>query len=390
MHASEQKSLIRFVSLFVVLNTVFLLIISTMYYYYQKNIYFEHRYNSMMYYYRNLQHHIYPSHTMAELQSHLSKDPRFEIGFFNRENRIVYLSSPDLKIPFKSGFFERDSHYFYIDTIELEHLKTIRYVAIRTKTIEAELEKTRKSIYLFLIFSIVFLSAVIYALSRVFLHPLRDTIAKLDRFIRDTTHELNTPLSVITMSIEQMSKERLDPKQLKQIERIGVASRTISNLYNDLTFLVMYGQTQNHDILIDMVQLVQERGEFFRPLAEARKITIQTDLEPSSLVIDREKMTRIIDNLLSNAIKYNKIGGKVEIVLRSRFLRISDTGIGIPEDKQEEIFNRYARFDEASGGFGIGLNLIRMICREYRLGIEVNSRPSQGAAFTLSWDGDAR
>lgn len=390
MHGPERKSLIRFVSLFVVLNTIFLLIISIMYYYYQKNIFLEARHNSMMYYSGNLLHHIYSSKNLAELKSHLSKDPRFDIGFLTKHHTIIYTSAPNLAIPIGSDFFEHQNHYFYIDTVELEHLKKIRYIVIRAKTIDAELKQTRKSIYLFLVFSILFLSIVIYALSKLFLHPLRDTIAKLDCFIRDTTHELTTPLSVITMSIEQLNKEHLDSKQLKQINRISVASRTISNLYNDLTFLIMYEQNKNHNVPIDMLLLVEERLEYFRPLADAKKITVHTDLAPCTLVMDRDKMIRIIDNLLSNAIKYNKPSGTIELSLTAKFLRISDTGIGIPDDKLDKIFNRYTRFDEANGGFGIGLNLIRMICQEYRLGIAVESQLGKGTAFTITWEKSAR
>jgi len=386
LHGPERKSLIRFVSLFVVLNTIFLLIISTMYYVYQKNIFLEARHNSMMYYAGNIQNHIYSAKNLTELHQHMSKDPRFDVGFLSYEQKVLYTSAPDLKIPFVTGFFEYQDHYFYIDRIELEHFKKIHYIAIRAKTIDEELKRTRTSIYLFLVFSIFFLSIVIYALSKLFLHPLRDTIAKLDRFIRDTTHELNTPLSVITMSIEQMEKADLDPKQLKQIGRITVASRTISNLYNDLTFLMMYEKNKNNDITVDLPHLIDERLEYFRPLAEAKKITLYTDLAPSALLIDRDKMIRIIDNLLSNAIKYNKLSGSIRVVLTERSLSVSDTGIGIPEEKLGEIFNRYTRFDEANGGFGIGLNIIQMISQEYGLKIEVESQLSQGTTFTIRWN----
>lgn len=385
MHAPERKSLIRFVSLFVVLNTIFLLIISVMYYYYQKKIFLEVRHNSMMYYAGNIQNHIYLVKNLTELHDNLSKDPRFEIAFLTKQHKILYTSVPHLAIPVKTGFIEYQNHFFYIDTIELEHFKKIHYIVIRAKTIDTELKQIRKSISIFLIFSIIFLSIVIYLLSKLFLHPLRDTIAKLDQFIRDTTHELNTPLSIITMSIEQLDKASLDSKQQKQLNRISVASRTISNLYNDLTFLMMYEQNKNHDIAIDLLLLIEERLDYFRPLANAKKITIHTQLEPFTLIIDREKMVRIIDNLLSNAIKYNKLSGAIEISLSPQFLCISDTGIGIPDDKLDEIFNRYARFDETNGGFGIGLNLIQMICQEYHFGIKVDSKIAKGTKFTIVW-----
>jgi two-component system OmpR family sensor kinase len=188
------------------------------------------------------------------------------------------------------------------------------------------------------------------------------------------------------MSVEQLNKNHLDAKQLKQINRITVASRTISNLYNDLTFLMMYENNKNHDVSNDIVALLEERIDYLHPLAEAKKISIHTDLHPSILLMDREKMIRIIDNLLSNAIKYNKISGKIHITLTDHSLSVRDTGIGIPRDKLAQIFERYTRFDEANGGFGIGLNIIQMICEEYHLKVMVNSEISIGTTFIISWE----
>lgn len=357
-----------------------------MYYYYQKNIFLELRGKSMMYYTENIQHHIYTVKNSTELSQHLSKDPRFSIAFLTEQKKIFYASKADFKFPFHEGLFEYKNYYFFIDTIALEHLKKIHYIVIRANTIDKELEQTRQSIYLFLIFSILFLSAVIYILSKLFLHPLRDAIRKLDQFIRDTTHELNTPLSVITMSIEQLDRRTLDASHLKHINRIDVASRTISHLYNDLAFLIMYEQTTKHNFTIDLLPLLEERIEYFHPIADAKKISIHLDLHPSNLVIDREKMIRIIDNLLSNAIKYNKPAGDIYITLTQNSLSVRDTGIGIESDKINQIFNRYARFDEANGGFGIGLNIIQMICKEYKFEIQVESEITQGTMFTISWN----
>lgn len=386
MHSPEKKSLIRFVSLFVVLNTVFLLIISTMYYYYQRNMYIELRRDSMAYYAGTIQDHIFDAKSMDELQEHLSRDPRFEIAFLTQKKKVLYASASDVVFPFHLGFFEYDKHYFFTDTIELKHLKKIHYLLIRANSIEPQLEQTRNSIYLFLIFSILFLSIVIYLLGKLFLHPVRDAIHKLDRFIRDTTHELNTPLSVITMSVEQLNQEELLPKQRKHVERISVASKTISNLYNDLTFLLMHDQIKQHNVDLDLKALLQERIEYFTPIAEAKKITIRSDLEAAAFRIDREHMIRLIDNLLSNAIKYNKPSGEITISLNPKSLKIGDTGIGIPKEVIDHIFQRYTRFDEANGGFGIGLNIVQMIVQKYQMKIDVRSNAGVGSEFKISWD----
>jgi len=220
-------------------------------------------------------------------------------------------------------------------------------------------------------------------LSRLFLRPMREYIGKLDRFIRDTTHELNTPLSVISMSIERISEHNLDDNNQKQLKRISIASKTISNLYNDLTFLIQY---QNfHDTIenIDLSILINERICYFKQLAESKKITIEESLVPKMLNIDKTKFTRVIDNLLSNAIKYNKRSGTITVILTNDELIVSDTGIGIPQNKMKEIFNLYTRFDDANGGFGIGLNLVKLICEQYKMTIVVSSEVGSGTTFKI-------
>lgn len=389
MYSPERKALRRFVTLFVALNTVFLLITSLMYYYYQKNIFTELRYDSMAHYARSQINHIYASKTPEVLEEHLrhiQRDPRFDVGFLDRHRNVIYTSDPNLTFPFAYGFTEYKGYYYYVDQIDLDHIKSIRYIVVRAHTIEPQLTQTRRSIYLIVGFSIVFLSLVVYALSRLFLLPVREAISRLDRFIRDTTHELNTPLSVITMSIEQLRRTPQPPELARHISRIDVASRTISHLYDDLTYLLLHEESKTSTPpQLELRSLLEERIEYFRPVAEAKKVTIHAQLGDAQLSIERDKMVRIVDNLLSNAVKYNKPGGAVTVRLGATSLEVEDTGIGIPEEKLGLIFNRYARFDEANGGFGLGLSILRAICTESDLDISVDSRIAQGSTFRIRW-----
>lgn len=386
MRNPERSSLIRFVLLFVFLNTVFLLIISTIYYRYQKNIYFELRRDAMVHYAKLQLQHLNDSKTASELKQHLEivgKDPRYAIAFLDQEGKILFSSVPGMKFPFKTGIFEYHGFYYYIDPRHPDYLKEIRYIVVRAHTIKEQLHETLTSISIFLIFSIFFLSIAAYLLSNLFLQPVKATIRTLNRFIRDTTHELNTPLSVITMSIEQLKSSSAAGS--KQIQRLEVASRTLSNLYNDLTFMLMYDRLPGQTLPIDLKDLLEERVEYFRPIADAKGITVILDLQPVILDVSREKISRLIDNLISNAIKYNKPKGKITISLHEQIFQIEDTGIGISEEDIHEIFVRYKRFDDANGGFGIGLNLVQMICDEYNMDISVDSIPGQGSAFTIRW-----
>ena len=381
----ERKPLIQFVSVFVALNTLFLLTLSVLYYYYQQNIYIDIRQNSIRYYADKVNENIYSATSIQDIKDWMIGDPRFEVAIMDDKKKVVYTSDKPFSIPFKLGMFEYNDHFYSIEPIDMEKLHRYRYLVIRADSIDKELAKTRKSIFIVLTFSIIFMTLVIYTLSKLFLRPLRVYISKLDRFIRDTTHELNTPLSIITMSVERLYEEGPDPKIDKHLGRMTVALRTISHLYNDLTFLTLYQKTAFAEQSLDLAPILEERIHYFRPLADAKKITFDLNIQPTFVKAHSEKLIRVIDNLLSNAIKYNKRSGNITVVLNNGFLSVKDTGIGIPKDKLNDIFLRYTRFDDANGGFGVGLNIVHMICQEYHFPITVESHLHEGTTFRIQF-----
>ncbi len=230
------------------------------------------------------------------------------------------------------------------------------------------------------------LAAIGYTLSRLFLRPMNEAILLLDHFIKDTTHELNTPVSAILTNVEALKESDLPPAIAKKLSRIEIASRTISTLYDDLTYLIL-----NHDLAVrnddlDIGALLLERLEYFRHRIEQKKITLDVHIDPPvRLWIDPIKATRLIDNLLSNAIKYNRMGGEIRITLHTGQLCVEDNGIGIPEAMIERIFERYTRADNSVGGFGIGLHIVAMIAREYDLKISVESEEKKGTKICVEW-----
>ncbi len=231
-----------------------------------------------------------------------------------------------------------------------------------------------------------FLLLIGFILARLLLKPMNDAIALLDDFIKDTTHELNTPISAILTNLEALKEESIPQTIQKRLNRIEIASRTISTLYNDLTYLVL-----NHDVAVineslNIAELLTERLEYFRHHIEQKRITYESTIATHVfLTIDRTKMTRIIDNLLSNAIKYNKMGGTLNILLNQETLCVQDSGIGIPADMIEEVFERYTRADQSVGGFGIGLHIVAMIAKEYDLDITIESEEKKGTKICIGW-----
>lgn len=234
----------------------------------------------------------------------------------------------------------------------------------------------------------IFLILVVigYFLLNILLQPMRNAIALLDRFIKDTTHELNTPINAILSNIEMIEAETIDEHLLKKVNRIKIASQTISNLYEDLTYLVLSHKTPSQDELVDLKVLIEERLEYFSLLFESKKITLTSVLqEHITLNIDRKKMAKILDNILSNAIKYNKIGGTIEMSLAPNLIKITDSGKGIESHKIKRMFERYTRFDTTVGGFGIGLNIVSFIAKEYGLHVKIDSIPNEGTTVTIAW-----
>lgn len=231
-----------------------------------------------------------------------------------------------------------------------------------------------------------FLLLIGFILARLLLKPMNEAIVLLDDFIKDTTHELNTPISAILTNLEALKEENIPISMQKKLTRIEIASRTISTLYDDLTYLIL-----NHDLAVineplNLSELLEERLEYFRNRIEQKKIhCVFNKTENTFLTIDRTKMTRIIDNLLSNAIKYNKRNGTIIIGLHEGILCIEDNGIGIPENMIKEVFERYTRADKSVGGFGIGLHIVAMIAKEYDLNISIDSEEKKGTKICVKW-----
>ncbi|WP_345993925.1 HAMP domain-containing sensor histidine kinase [Sulfurimonas sp. HSL-1716] len=384
MLLAEKRSLLKFVSVFVALNTVFLVTLSILYFNYQKNVYTEILQDEMVNYAETASESIYYTDNIEKLDDFLLHDARFGVALLDKKQKLIFPAQNSFDIKFKKGFSTYGSHYFYIKTIELDQIKEVHYLVVRADTIDEELAKTRRILYIVLFFSILFFGIVIFILSKLFLRPLREYIELLDRFIRDATHELNTPISVISMSLERLDKNDLSRKNIKSIQHIQVATKTLSHLYGDLTFLMFPSQSYPiNKIRLD--SLILQRIEYFMPLASAKHLRFSTQLQECEIMINEHIISRIIDNLLSNAIKYNKRGGEIKVSLGQDSLSISDTGIGFDTALSDQIFERYKRLENSSGGFGLGLSIVKSLCDMYDIDIQVHSQKDVGTTFTLSW-----
>ena len=272
-------------------------------------------------------------HHFFEERRDYPRDPRFRSAIYDLEHRKIFSLLEDENVKFdQEEIYRTKGHIHLVKTLDEFYLGT-RYLVIEVEDNGAWKAEIWKSILGYGTLGFVLFMLFGLFLAKLFLRPMRDSIMLLDRFIKDTTHELNTPLSSILANIEMMDTDVMVEKNKKKLARINIAAKTVSVLYKDLTSLTLDKEKESHDEEIDIKALIYDRAEYFSTLAQSKQLECDMDLKDAKITMDRRKFTRVIDNLLSNAIKYNKRHGTVGIKLREGMLVIWDTGIGINEEK---------------------------------------------------------
>ena len=374
---------------FLLLYTFFILIITTLgiylYYNTQKELASQEQYVALSDYANSLEE------KLKELKQDTTNtllypwDKKFKTSLYDKNYKLLYSTKENPVIDLSNlvmtqnmiARYLKDSDEYYLGAqyiiVEMEEDKHFERHLILTIILYASA---------FLVFSL----GVGWYLVHLFLKPMRDTLFVLDRFIKDTTHELNTPVSTILTNVELLENFEHNEKAKKIINRIDVGAKTLSNIYEDLTYLVLKHKLSSHDEVIDVKAMLEQRLEYFHSLASLKEISIHTTLEDGvQLTIDAKKLQKVIDNLLSNAVKYNKKGGSITLTLTASSLSITDSGIGIAKENQLYLFDRYARFTSATGGFGIGLHIVKSILDEYGMSIQVASEIDTFTTFTITW-----
>lgn len=316
-------------------------------------------------------------------------------GIFDKRGEVLFsnlLANPTHE-EFLEGFYKAgDKVVLDPEAFAHRHHKPTRFpyrIFIQDENVDSLIITNNIKLGVYFVLILLAMGIVAYFLVRLFLKPIHNHIQRLDSFIKDTTHEINTPISIILMSIEMLQSSHFSPEDNKKITRIKLASLQLEHIYRTL---VAYNFPHSlprgeEDLALD--SLLQERLEFFAPFITQKSLTLHSAISSAHLRANREKIITLFDNLISNAIKYNKHGGEIHITLDSGCFVIRDSGRGIDSKHQAVVFERFARLDKSVGGFGIGLSLVREICKEYGIGIRIESAQDDekraGSAFVLSW-----
>jgi signal transduction histidine kinase len=215
-------------------------------------------------------------------------------------------------------------------------------------------------------------------------------------FVSNVSHELRTPLASIAAAVETLQDDaaRADPVEGPRfVQMIQRNLRRLEALLDDilaLSRLESRPETLPREPL-DLAGVVRAAGEELLERARQAEIGLTVRAERSRVVGDTATLRRIIDNLLVNAITYTPRGGRVEVTLEpvhgSAVLAVRDTGIGIPEEDLDRIFERFYRVDKArsrsAGGTGLGLAIVKHAVGLHGGSVEVKSKLARGSTFTV-------
>lgn len=308
--------------------------------------------------------------------------PRFEslkAGLYKDDFTPVYTQIKSDFIEHKSGFHHYNNFYYYIYPLPKGFYFNSSYLVVSKVYFPTK-------IYLFAttIFSMIVIFLYLFSryILKKFSKPFQELNRSLDRFLRDSMHEINTPLSIININIDLANKKIGNNRYL---ERIKAASKTLSTIYDDMDYLIKHEKMKFTNNQINFSNFLQERVDYFSEIAFQKGITIDSNIEDKIYIyFNTTKLQRIIDNTLSNAIKYSFDESRIVIKLKkdptSILLSIEDFGIGIKDTKK--ILNRYYREDNNKGGFGIGLDIVKQIVDESDISMQIDSIPNRRTIFS--------
>lgn len=228
------------------------------------------------------------------------------------------------------------------------------------------------------------------------LKRMRDLDVSRQEFVENVSHELKTPMAAIKVLADSLLVQQDAPVELYQ-EFLGDITSEIdreNRIITDLLALVkMDKKAQELNIVSlnvnDLTELILKR---LRPIARKKDVEVVFEsMRPVTAEVDEVKMTLIMTNLVENAIKYNKDHGWVKVELDADHqyftFRVSDSGVGIPEDALAHIYDRFYRVDKSHsreiGGTGLGLAITRSAVLMHRGSIRVESTPGEGTSFIV-------
>jgi signal transduction histidine kinase len=218
-----------------------------------------------------------------------------------------------------------------------------------------------------------------------------------DAFVATVSHELRTPLTSISGFLEMLEDEE---HVLGDAGRryLDVIRRSTDRLHSLVEDLLLVAQIEAHRVElqlapVDLAELAERAAESARPSAREKRVELEVHADrPPTVLGDEKRLTQVVDNLVSNAVKFTPEGGAVTITVGTNGdgakLVVADTGIGVPEEEQKQVFSRFFRASTATRraipGTGLGLAICHALVEQHGGSIEFSSREGQGTEVVVT------
>lgn len=214
-------------------------------------------------------------------------------------------------------------------------------------------------------------------------------------FFSNASHELKTPLTSIRGYLELLENDMVPNEKMRKefLLRIKKETGNMTNLINDI-LMISRLETKEAEVVLSEVRvcpLLKEVCNSLKPLAKENQVSLSMNCRPITMHANVQQLHALFSNLISNAIKYNRPNGKVNVTVsleaKDVIIIIEDTGVGIPDDAKQRVFERFYRVDKGRskrvGGTGLGLSIVKHIVGYYNGSIELESKLNEGSKFTV-------
>ena len=225
---------------------------------------------------------------------------------------------------------------------------------------------------------------------------LETSISEIKQFSSDVSHELRNPLFALKGEIEVCLSKKRDAAEYREslqicLERINILIKMV----NDLFFITRFEHNRIHLNFdrIELCTMITDMHDFFSPIAQQKNIDLTISRCDKVIVwVDKVKTAQLLNNILDNALKYTPQNGVIDISLvqaeeNKIELTIRDSGMGMPEDELDKIFNRFYQVDQSRGkiksGAGLGLHICKKIIEAHGGTIQARLNPDKGTAFVI-------
>jgi len=382
LYKSEKKTIFNVLAIYLSSTLLLIATLFTSYYFYQQEQLIHNEKEILKTHSLELEDELLTLHQDSTENYKYPRFKNFKSAIYDVDKELVFSTLHENVKSLDTEFFINNDKSYYILPIKPYYLGAA-YMVIEKDTTPVDFLSDLIAIAIVVVLITIFTSLF---LVKLVLKPLRENLHLLDNFIKDTTHELNTPITTILANIETLDTRNCDEKSLRKFQRIKIASLNISNLYQDLVYLLLNHKASFKNEDLNISNILNERVQYFTIMANAKKLAFDLNIQDDVVFhADKNKYERLIDNILSNSIKYTKKSTTITVNLTSSTLSMTDEGKGMTQSEIDSIYEKYRRFDNIQGGFGIGYSIIKSIADEYKIKIIIDSEVNKGTKVTLKW-----